>query len=123
MPSFSSKILSPGVHYFRLKQIDLDGKFKYSDWVSCVIDKEGLTVSLQPNLVNDQTTLKIHTALPGDVRVELYSSNMQSLGQSWVFSVEKDFETVLRLPNLPTGKYYLLASNGRERAATVLVKK
>jgi len=120
--SFRSKTLKPGVHYFRLKQIDLDGKFKFIDWVSCVIERSGLQLALQPNLVQDQSTLKIHAAQSGDVHVELFSANMQSLGQQWTFSVEKDFETQLQLQHLPTGKYFLMAQSGQERAAIAFIK-
>ncbi len=119
---FRSKTLKPGVHYFRLKQIDLDGKFKLTDWVSCVIERGGLQLVLQPNLVQDQSTLKIHAAQAGDVHVELFSANMQSLGKQWTFSVEKDFETPLDLQHLPTGKYFLMAQSGQERAAIAFIK-
>jgi choice-of-anchor B domain-containing protein len=121
--SFRSKNLKPGVHYFRLKQIDLDGKFKMTDWVSCLIDRAGLQVALQPNLVQDQSTLKIHAAQSGDVHVELFSASMQALGQQWTFSVEKDFETSLQLQHLPTGKYFLMAHTGQERAAIAFIKE
>ncbi len=121
--AFRSKSLKPGVHYFRLKQMDLDGKFKLTDWASCRIERGGLQLALQPNLVQDQSTLKIHAAQSGDVHVELFSASLQSLGQQWTFSVEKDFETALPLQHLPAGKYFLMAHSGQERAGIAFLKQ
>lgn len=120
--NFRTKNLKPGVHYFRLKQLDYDGTFKYTDWVSLVLQSGALKVEILPNVVSEQGTLKIHSPLPGDVQVELVTANMQSTGQQWTFSVEKDFETVLVLRHLPAGKYYLLVQNGQERAVTAFIK-
>jgi len=78
---------------------------------------------MQPNLVQDQSTLKIHAALSDDVHVELFSANLQSLEQQWTFSVEKDFETMLQLQYLTTGKYFLMAHSGQERAVIAFIKR
>lgn len=50
----------PGVSYYRLKQVDKDGKFKYSSIAKVTIDQDRSLYSLSPNPANSKTTLSIY---------------------------------------------------------------
>ena len=120
--AFTTKELDKGVHYFRLKQVDFDGKFSYTDWVSLVMRGGKLRLELVPNLVNDQSTLKIYNPVAGEINLEIFPADMKSGTQQMSFSVEDNFETTLQLGHLPAGKYYVRIENGREKAVTAFMK-
>jgi type IX secretion system substrate protein/VCBS repeat protein/FG-GAP repeat protein len=45
---------SIGIHYYRLKEVDIDGHFTYSKTVSATIDANGPEFSVYPNPASDQ---------------------------------------------------------------------
>ncbi len=53
--SLSKNELSPGMHYFRIKQIDLDGKFSYSNTVSLKLEDH--SIKYFPNPVDQYLTV------------------------------------------------------------------
>ncbi|HHS95451.1 MAG TPA: T9SS type A sorting domain-containing protein, partial [Phaeodactylibacter sp.] len=55
--TFVDEKVQPGVNYYRLKQVDYDGKFAYSDIVTVQLGEEGVDVSVYPNPVTDVITL------------------------------------------------------------------
>ena len=67
------KDLEPGKHRFRLKQIDLDGKFEYSPIVEITTDiPEGYHLgSAYPNPFNPQATFTLALAEAQDIDIEI----------------------------------------------------
>jgi len=51
--NFVHKDMSAGRHYYRLKQVDYDGAYSYSDIKSAVVKGEGNGVSVYPNPTKD----------------------------------------------------------------------
>lgn len=49
-----------GVNYYRLKQVDKDGKYKYSSVAKVTIDQDRSLYSLSPNPATTKTTLSIY---------------------------------------------------------------
>ncbi len=66
--------LSPGIHNFRLKQIDLDGSFNYSSVVEVDVDFPGefLLEAAYPNPFNPSTTIRFTSKDTESVSLELY---------------------------------------------------
>jgi hypothetical protein len=56
---FTHAQLVKGMHYYRLKQVDKDGKFEYSKIVQ-LESKTSLSMSVQPTLVNQQTFVQFN---------------------------------------------------------------
>lgn len=72
--NFEDRSAENGTHYYRLKQIDLDGKFKYSDVIEVTVDKP-LTFSLgqnYPNPFNPKTVIPFSVASKVNVSLKLY---------------------------------------------------
>jgi len=73
--SFEDKKLSAGAYQYRLKQIDIDGSFEYSD----IIDVEISTVSdfileqNYPNPFNPSTTIKFSISESGNTTIRVYN--------------------------------------------------
>lgn len=92
-----------GVLYYRLKQVDTDGKFSYSKIQDVVFHSS--TLRLFPNPA-DQV---VNIALPGKGQVQVISSQGQTVMQT-----EFDSVTQLNVSSLPKGMYIFKISNERD---------
>ncbi len=113
--------------YLRLKQIDFDGTFEYSD----VLEVDGITPSdfylsqNHPNPFNPSTTF--HFSLPVDVSVRIKLFNM--LGEEITEIVNKDYSAGIHninftADNLSSGTYlYLLEAIGNNGVTFTHTKK
>ena len=74
--AFRTETLDPGVHRFRLKQLDYDGTFAYSPEVEVVVGLPG-TYELSaayPNPFNPQTRFTLAVSQEQHVRVEVFDA-------------------------------------------------
>ncbi|MEM6337786.1 MAG: T9SS type A sorting domain-containing protein [Bacteroidota bacterium] len=74
--SFDVSDLEPGRHGFRLKQIDFDGAFEFSETVEVVVDVPGTHVleAAYPNPFNPRTTFAFLVAETQPVRATLHDA-------------------------------------------------
>lgn len=73
--SFSTDALLSGIHYFRLKQIDTNGEFSFSQIKTIEIADQNV-VQVYPNLLNSSTSnLNIKTNLKEEFTVRLIDTN------------------------------------------------
>jgi hypothetical protein len=95
-----------GLNYYRLKQVDKDGKFVYSGVV--VIRNNGAFVKTQiiPNPVHNMATISIMLAEKEDLQVRVIDASGK-LARSYKFSGNNGENQFLLndLGNLPTGVY------------------
>lgn len=117
--TFYSYALYPGeesgIWYFRLKQVDIDGKFTYSKII--VIEKEGggAKLSVVPNPVTASSMLNITAVEASSLSVFILSvGGTEVYRESW--SLEKGTHKIPLhfFHSLPTGMYILATElNGR----------
>lgn len=112
-------VKSEVTYYYRLKQIDFDGAFEYSDIVSAVISKSDTnTLSVYPNPASDQATIKLPFSEVG-FAINLFDSNGR-LVKTW--KSEKDALTQeLDLINISKGIYTLNINNQQIRQSVKLM--
>lgn len=92
-----------GINYYRLKQVDYDGNFKYSNVISIMNDSEDSNVIVYPNPTNDQ----IQIISSGDIAtLEIYNS----VGQL-VFSRSAENAGIVTFDPLSSGVYLLKATS------------
>ena len=60
-----------GVNYYRLKQIDFDGNYDYSNTVTAVIDSPTLTMEVSPNPSNGMVTVRVNNEKKQTVKLTL----------------------------------------------------
>ena len=114
--SFDDKSLSPGIYFYRLKQIDLGGQSVYSKEIEAEI-KSPVSFNLSQNYPNPfNPSTKIDFTLPenSDVTINMYSI----IGELVSTLVHKSFEAGYQFVNfnasgLPSGVYiYRMVAKG-----------
>ena len=106
--SYLDKTVKTGKYYYRLKQIDFGGKYKYSDVVD--VDVNGpLSFALEqnyPNPFNPSTVIKYSVAKAGHVRLVVYNLVGEEVSVLVDGMVEEGFYQVrFDASNLPSGIY------------------
>jgi hypothetical protein len=75
--SYSDKNLSAGKYSYRLKQIDRDGKFEYSQSVEVTVEQRPNVFALEqnyPNPFNPSTVISYQLPLSGQVSLKVYDA-------------------------------------------------
>lgn len=116
-----------GKSKYRLKQIDLDGKYEYSEEIEVeieILNKYELSQNY-PNPFNPSTTIKFSLAESGLVELEVYNTLGERVTQLINREMEKGNHTVeFNARNLPSGIYFyrLTAGNFVEVKRMILIK-
>ncbi|MFT3676905.1 MAG: T9SS type A sorting domain-containing protein [Chitinophagaceae bacterium] len=119
---YADKTGSSGTVYYRLRQMDFDGKAYYSTVIvnSCQANKAGLmNVILAPNPAGSVTYLKF---LPGNATVVQYSLVSMS-GTSLLNGKWSGTEASLDLSGMANGVYLLRLTTDRETRTIRVVRK
>jgi hypothetical protein len=115
--SFTDENLNMGSYSYRLKQVDLDGKFEYSDAVVVEVSapKNYMLMQNYPNPFNPATTIGFSIPEASDVTIEVYNI----VGELVANLVNKNLDAGYHSFNfnassLPSGTYvYRLKASGQ----------
>lgn len=125
--SFIDKTSEQGITYYRLKQVDFNGTYSYSDVVE--LDVTGpLTFELAqnyPNPFNPSTKIKYSVPEAGNIRLSVYNLVGEEVAVLVNgFSQEGAFEVTFDASNLSTGIYLykLQSSNSVQTKKMTLIK-
>ncbi len=103
-----------GEYYYRLKQVDYDGAFEYSDIVSVRFEKNIKSYTLYPTLVKGNTiALDLDAKQKSTADIRLIDLSGQ-LMKEYNIAIQKGAQTLqLELPDgLETGTYHLITKVG-----------
>lgn len=114
--AFTDDKPAAGVNFYRLKQVDFDGKFEYSNIVSVTVGKTG-NITLSPVPAQDQLHVNLETALVNDGSWQLLD-NTGRLIQSGTIPAET-FDFNVDVTTLTPGAYFLRMMDGQ----TVVTKQ
>lgn len=92
-----------GDNYYRLKQVDQDGRFSYSEWVNVKLDPRTSQIKIYPNPATDQ--LFISTASQAIQSLSLYDATGKEIRLQQILSNDFDFE--LNLSGFESGLYFI----------------
>lgn len=101
--SFSDYLLQGGKSYYRLKQVDFNGNFSYSNVI--LIHHENILFSISPNPVKE--ILKVNLDLNAEIRNYVITN---SIGQKIQTNVLPD-NNELNISDLANGIYYIRIGN------------
>jgi endonuclease I len=113
--SYSDKTVKPGTHLYRLKQIDRDGKFSYSQAVEVTIGSVPNVFALEqnyPNPFNPITTIGFTLQVSGLTTLKIYDA----LGREVATLVNENLEAgyyqrTFNASNLASGIYFAKLSS------------
>jgi sugar lactone lactonase YvrE len=101
--SFLDEIPSSDINYYRLKQIDFDGKFEYSEIISIENKKINTITQIFPNPVSDFLNL---TSSEHITRIAIYN-NLGQLMQQQIISSDATYTLKIDTKALPSNAYIL----------------
>ncbi|GAB4495161.1 MAG: hypothetical protein OHK0019_23480 [Saprospiraceae bacterium] len=114
--------LSPSTHFFRLRQIDEDGKHAFSDVKSLIIRGKTFHASFRPNPVHDAGELYFFTEKPTSIQVEMFNAAGIPVGLNWSFELENETVLPVEMSHLPSGIYFTVIQTETERVVAQLMK-
>lgn len=113
-----------GYNYYRLKQIDYDGKFEYSDIQSVLLgDIKQANMQVYPNPNDGQFTLSLFKPQHADASIRVYGMEGNLVWQEYI-KPSKELTHWKKEMNLPFGKVYYVITyvNGEVISKKILAK-
>ena len=113
--SFTDFEVSGGKYFYRLKQIDNNGSFMYSDEIEVILALPTDFALLQnyPNPFNPTTTLEFELATDGLVKLNIY--NLAGQFMTTAFNQQKPagrYRVQINAENWPSGIYFARLRSG-----------
>ncbi len=110
-------------YYYRLKQIDLDNTFNYSNIVSTLIPNKTPRLDIFPNPTTNLLNVHLKGSFSSDIEIYLMSTNGQLIDKR---IIEANSEEIIEfnMSNLSNGIYFIRTSNNQlsEYQKVVLIK-
>ena len=107
--TYRTGVLPPGIHRFRLKQIDFDGQFEYSQVVTAKIELQATyhLTPAHPNPFNPETQMNLALAQSQQVRIEVFDLQGRSVATLFDGRIESNTPFPIRFEAgaYPTGIY------------------
>lgn len=104
--------------YYRLKQVDIDGKFNYSKTISIDFSKSESPLILYPNPANDIVHIKNNFQLHNNIKIEVYNIIGKQCLSTTLF-VANEEELSLNISNLTSGIYSVIITENLTGKQTV----
>jgi hypothetical protein len=118
-------VLDQDKAYYRLKQIDQDGNFKYSEIVSISINnlQNDNLFKINPNPTNNNVDIKFFNKLKTNAIISIYDINGKRLIMNEIESLESDYN--MDLSQLPKGIFNITleSQNGKILQSSRLIKQ
>ncbi len=109
-----------GTNYYRVKQVDNDGKFTYSGVATVVFNKAGILWSVYPNPAKDKTTLYAKSNLNA-VQVRLTDVSGKLLYNGYIPSLRAGQSVNIPLNNFSKGMYLLKIYSEKETSTEKII--
>jgi hypothetical protein len=111
-----------GTVYYRLKMVDKDGEFAYSDVKSVQFANAAFAVSVYPNPVQNLTKLKVSLDEAQVIKVSVNNA-LGNIVQQFEIAGQKGInEKSLDLSSVPAGSYMIRIQAGQNRKTLSVIK-
>ncbi|MCX6182448.1 MAG: T9SS type A sorting domain-containing protein, partial [Bacteroidetes bacterium] len=108
-----------GISYYRLKQTDYDGQFKYSQTASVGKIDGNLNITAFPNPVNNYMFVEFETKINSNIDASLYDQNGARVKEVLKNHYDKGaYKVLVYTDDLPAGLYYIRLNTNVEGVAT-----
>jgi uncharacterized repeat protein (TIGR03803 family) len=111
------------LYYYRLKIVNLDGNFRYSDVIKITLTLKEDFVSIKPNPFKDQLAINVHSQIPGSaVFVVTDLNGRQLLRKNESLTRGSNIVRINETGRLPEGTYILTIITSNKTKSLKLVK-
>jgi hypothetical protein len=117
-----SAVHNSGVLYYRIKQIDKDGKFVYTPIKNVRLDGKAFSINAYPNPVKGSTKLAIDLLEEAKVIISITDASGKQVKGLQVQGFKGANIKEVNLSNLSSGNYMLKVQSGTEVKSLPLVK-
>ncbi|GAB1395513.1 hypothetical protein MASR1M65_02880 [Saprospiraceae bacterium] len=103
---------APGINYYRLRQVDTDGRYSYSP-VRSLSYGSAKDFSVIPTIAHSDIRIELSSPVETDARIELIEVSTGRLLQTVTLESGTDSHTIA-VSHLPAGMYFIKLQNGHE---------
>lgn len=122
--SFTDKLPLNNKNYYRLKQMDRDGKFTYSAIILLQATARSAVVSMYPNPVSDKINITIQTSRSEKIQWQLLNNKGQLVKQgNWQLTQGSNALPAINISHVASGIYYLKLNSSSLQQVTKLIKQ
>jgi hypothetical protein len=121
--SFTDNTPIKGISYYRLKLVDQDGKFSFSNIVAVSADRSATSFIVYPNPVKDEATLAVTVTEKQDAVYSLFDLSGRKLGSKPVLLNEGVNIINVPVAHLPAGNYIIQLSGAMIFKQSKLVRQ
>jgi hypothetical protein len=114
--SFEDANAIKGVNYYRLRQVDKNGKFSFSAVITVAVSNKRYTIEQYPNPVQDVLTLRFEGNTYGNIQLSIADIQGRIVSRKTTRKEGAVLKTELNLQQLQSGVYQLLIQfeNGKK---------
>jgi len=123
--SFEDKELDAGqLYYYRLKQIDFDGRFEYSEVITAQLERASKTGTFFPNpSINGQTILSYSAITEGQLSTQVYDATGKILFKENQKVIKGNNQLDFDFSDLGTGMFFVkMEQNGQSFYQNLILK-
>jgi 1,4-alpha-glucan branching enzyme len=114
---------SSPVEYYRLKSVDMDGKFTYSVIVKIKMDVYSWSAQVAPNPVSDKITLKIQSPVQDKATVSIADISGRQLHKENIYlSAGNNSYEINNTANFSNGTYFISIFSSAQKQTIKVVK-
>ena len=112
-----------GTNFYRLKMVDLDGKFTYSDIVAIKVNNDSYHVSVFPNPVQNELQIQIPATVKANCVIQLQDISGKIIRQKTVQLNNSLLSTSMNVEDLGKGIYLLVVQYGDNKETQKIIKQ
>jgi hypothetical protein len=113
-----------GANYYRLKMVDIDGRYQYSGIITIRTNIQGFNVTASPNPFTDNVVITIESKTDETVHLRVFNNDGKLV---WRKSISVNAGTNARyfseLQSLPKGIYFIKVNKQNSEASLKLIKQ
>ncbi len=111
---FLDPLPTPGMRYYRLQQIDMDGGISFSNTVNLYVENTGSTLSVFPNPATYQLTVMLLSDLAGKASVKMIDITGKSVMEQELQDLGQLHQVDLEVGRIAPGVYIVQVESGVE---------
>jgi hypothetical protein len=122
--SFEDAFPADGMNYYRLKMVDLDGKYSYSGILFIRTNGSGMQITASPNPFTDHVVISIQSSTNEMASLRLLNSDGKLVWRKTVsVSAGNNVQYFNDLQSLPKGVYIIKVDKGNTTEAFKMIKR